>query len=221
MVKIKINNTKYKVPTSFKEVIDFDKLMVCETVLDELKTLTTIPADILSQLNEEQQFAIANLTSFLDDINDLEDFVTGVTDIVDVEIETYEKLELAKMAMKGKMYQQLYKVAKVYYPKETDNKKLLSIGYHLYIQIATFLEHYKDMYEGELDNDEIMAGVHQLIGFGAFGTAFVLAGRDLLKLRSILDQPALDVYTALHYSFRENKYQMSLHEIRYPKLKKA
>lgn len=215
MVKVHVNGNKYNVATSFKDVKSLEALMECNTVFKELQVVTDIPYELLTMMNETQMFAISHLTGFLDSLDDLEYFCVDV-EVVDIQTESYEKFELARQGMVGKLYQQLYKIAKVYYPEEKNTQKLLSIGYKLYVSIAKFLEIYKEMYEKTADDDEIAAGVERLNAFGPFAVAYNLAGRDLLKLNEILAQPLLSVYTALHFNFIEAQYMTALHEIRYP-----
>jgi hypothetical protein len=83
-------------------------------------------------------------------------------------------------------------------------------------QIAVFLKNYEEM-QTPPDSQEISAGVETLSAFGAWGTVFNLAQRDLMKVREIFSKPAIEVYTALLYSYREAEYQKKLFDIKHPK----
>lgn len=75
------------------------------------------------------------------------------------------------------------------------------------------------MSQAEPDADEVAAGVDKLSGFGPWGTVYELAQKDLTKVRGIFKMKAIEVYTALHYSWRQAKYMKQLHELKYPKTK--
>lgn len=212
MVKVKINNVEYSVQTSWDEV-DPDKLMLCENFREELECLSTIPKDIIDRATDEQLFPFYTLTSFIHEIGEM-----PMIDTVDISQESYEKLELARERMKiGKEYNKILISARTYYPEEKDTVRLLSHGISIVNQIILFLDKYTEMQGSEHTNDELMAGIESLDAFGSWGTAFVLAGKDILKLRGVLDMKAITVYEALRYNFRESKYIKNLFEIRNPK----
>lgn len=210
MVTVKINGTPYKVCTSWDDVTDVTELLKAEDFKDELIALSTIPRETIESADELSLFPLYTLISFLDDIDSIDPLQAR-----SVARSKYERMELAKTFLKdGKQWKRIYLAAKVYYPKEKNPSRLLSLGVNIVSQIATFLSNYRDMLEHEPDQEEEAAGIDDLSGFGSFGTVYNLAGKDLTKVREIYAKPAIEVYTALHYSFREAKYMRALHEIR-------
>jgi hypothetical protein len=209
MVTIKINGVEQHVKTDWSEV-DPDKLMACDTIRDELECLTDIPRDILDKATDVQLFPIYTLCSFIDDLELIQE-----VQAVSIPDNTYERLELTKTNIKtGKTYTKLLKAGRIYYPDQKDCVLLLGYGANIINQIAVFLESYTEMIESEPEADEVWAGVESLSDFGAWGTAYVLADRNILNLNAVLKMPALEVYEVLRYNFREAKYMKNLYEIK-------
>lgn len=209
MVKIQINEKKYKVHTLWDEV-DYEKLINANDFRDELEVLTDIPRETLHLASELQLFPIYTLVSFIDDDDLYPEF-----EAVNIEHESYEKLEYAKKLMQtGKNYQKVLRAAMVYYPDEKSTVRLLGLGVNIVNQISLFLENYKEMVSSEPDADEVWAGVERLSDFGAWGTAYVLADKNVLNLKAVMEQPALRIYEALRYNFRESQYMKKLYEIK-------
>lgn len=209
MVKVKINGVEYSVQTSWYEV-DVGRLMLCENFREELTVLSDIPEDIIKKAMDLQLFPLQTLISFIYDVEEW----PGI-EAVNIEQESYEKLELAKQRIQtGKTYNKILKAAITYYPEEKNAVRLLSLGVSIVNQIGIFLEKYTEMTASEHTNDEILAGVDTLEAFGMWGTAYVLAGKDVLKLRGVLDMKAIVIYEALRYNFRESKFTKRLFELR-------
>jgi hypothetical protein len=216
MVSVKINGTKCDICTKWEEV-DIDNLIACDVFKDELKALTTIPHDIIDRASSEQLWPFYTLFSFIDDTDNMPEI--SATDIED---RWYIKFEMAKAGMKvGKPYAKIIRAARAYYPKEEDPVRLIGLGVSIVNQISVFLSKFEDMIHDKPTDAEIRAGVEDLAAFGFVGTVFNLAGRDILKMKNIYHLPLLEVYTILHYTWREAKYQKELFSIRNPKLPKA
>ena len=212
MVRFKINGVEYEVCNEWHEV-DPDKLMVTETFKEELEALSTIPKELIEKVDDMQLFPFYTVISFLDDLETIQ-----ALKAVTIEDESYEKMELLKQrVIHGKPYRKCLKAGRVYYPDEKNAVRLISLGASIIAQLEIFLNAYKELGEHEPDNDEIIAGVDTLTAFGAWGTAYSLAGRDVLKLRAVLEMKAITVYEALRYNQRETKYMKRLHEIKYPR----
>jgi hypothetical protein len=212
MVKVKINGVEYSVQTRWEEV-DAVKIMVCENFREELEAMSDIPKEIINKAADVQLFPLQTLISF---IYEVEEF--PAIQAVNIAEESYEKLELAKTRIQtGKTYNKILKAAITYYPEEKNAVRLLSLGISIVNQIGIFLEKYQEMTESEHANDELAAGVEQLDAFGSWGTAFSLAGKDVLKLRGVLEMKAIVIYEALRYNFREARYTKRLFELRNPK----
>lgn len=210
MVEVTINNKIYHVKTNWSEV-DTDKLTNCQSYKDELICLTDIEPEIIEIATEVQLFPIYTIISFIDDIDFIEELQA-----IDVENASYQQLELTKKLIQtGKTYVRLLKAARVYYPDENNPVRLLGLGANIINQISVFLENYKEMISSEPEADEVWAGVDSLSDFGAWGTAYVLADRNILNLKSVLELPAIRVYEALRYNFRESNYMKRLVEIRH------
>lgn len=209
---IKVNGTEYNVTTSWDEV-DVDRILTCDTFRDELKALTTIPHDLIDNTEDLNLFPIYTLVGFIDDL----DYIPQM-EVVDVAVGTYNDFEMAKRELReGKPYQKFIKVARVYYPEQKNAYLLLCLGANLVDKISTFLSNYEEMSKAEPDAEEVAAGVDELSGFGSWGTAYELAQKDITKVNTIFDMRAIEVYTALHYSWKQAQYMKRLHEIRYPK----
>lgn len=212
MVKVRINGTEYQVQTDWKEV-DPDKIMICENFKEELEAMSDIPKEIIEKASELQLFPFYTLISF---IQDVEGF--PAMQAVDIREESYEKLEQTKKRIQtGKTYNKILKAARTYYPEEKNPVRLVSLGISIVHQISLFLEKYTEMIESEHDNDEIVAGIDTLDAFGSFGTAYNLAGKNVLQIQAVLNMPALRVYEVLRYNFRESKYMKRLFDIKNPR----
>jgi len=210
MVKVKVNGKEYRVKTRWGEV-DAAKLSDCPDFRSELACLTDLPAAILERADEVQLFPIYTLISFIHEVEQM-----PVLEALQVERMPYQKMEIAKMelATDHKPYRKILNVAMLYYPEEKDPVRLIGLGINIVAQIAVFLEGYEDMLHAEPDQEEANAGVENLSVFGSWGTAFVLAGKDPIKVKEVLELPAIEVYTALYYSWKESNYQKALIESR-------
>jgi len=206
MVKVKVNGKEYRVQTRWEEV-DPCRLSDCADFRAEIACLTDIPADLINRASETSLFPIYTLISFIHECETM-----PAIQAFHVEREPYEKMEIAKMELTSghKPYRKLLNVAMLYYPKEKDSVRLIGLGINIISQIAVFLEGFDDMIHAEPDEEEANAGISDLSMFGAWGTAFVLAGKDPIKVKAVLQLPAIEVYTALYYSWKESKYQKEL-----------
>jgi hypothetical protein len=212
MVSATINGHECEIKTSWDEV-NVLELAQCNDFKDECKLLTTIPHDIIEQATETQLFPIYTLFSFIDEAE-----LFREVEAVPVDRDSYEHLELAKMALReGKPYKKIIKSALVYYPEEKETVRLIGLGISIVNQIALFLSNYEDMIKDPPDSTSEAAGIEELSAFGAWGTAFNLAGKDLMKVGDIMKRPAIEVYTALYYSWKESKYIKRYYELKNPK----
>lgn len=210
MTTIKVSGESYKVCTAWSEV-DPDLLMSAgEDAKQELSFLSNIPLSVLDRVDI---IPLLTLTSFLDNPADvlLESVEVNIPLIEDLE---YQKLEQAKLFMKsGKLYTKLFRIARVYFPSEKNSVQLISIGLNILNQIEVFLSGYKEMYDEGLTTEQELAGFGKLSGFGAWGTAYTLAGQDPTKTNDILNMPAIEVYTVLFFNFLQSKAQKAYLEI--------
>jgi hypothetical protein len=249
MVKIRIGDKKYKFPSQWKEV-DLSKIIDCITPRDYLNKLCNIPTGILEQLTENQLFSLYQMINFIEDEESLEGILLDLSKevvfsckylnsidgrvayllkktglkykslIKDVSLESYEKFEEAKSKIGQELFKTLYQLCKIYYPDHKKTVHIFSLGADILNQINLFLGHYKEMFNDPPSNDELSAGVEELGVFGTWATVYNLSGRDILKMDDVLAKPAIEVYTALYYSFKERKYMDSLNEIRNRKVSK-
>lgn len=215
MVKAIINGTECKIMTKWSEV-DPVKLSDCQDFRDELKCLTDVPCGTLDRATETQLFPIYTLISFIHECETL-----PILQAMNVEKATYEKLEISKQELRTdhKPYRKILNVAILYYPEEKNPVRLIGLGLNIIDQIALFLSHYEDMLHSEPDAEETNAGIEDLSAFGSWGTAFALSGKDPLKVNEVMRRPAIEIYTALYYSWKESKYQKALIDARYKKSK--
>lgn len=213
MVTAKINGKEYGILTRWAEV-DPVVLSDCQNFRDELRCLTDLPADIIDRASETQLFPIYTVISFIHECETM-----PALPAMDIDREPYERLEIAKLelATDHKPYRKLLNVAMLYYPEEKNLERLIGLGINIVSQIAVFLEGFEEMLHSEPEGDEVAAGVEGLSAFGSWGTAFVLAGKDPLKVNEVLQRPAIEIYTALYYSWKESRYQKALIEARQKK----
>lgn len=199
-------------PRNYAHCFDADELIKCQTSKDELKALSDIPPDLIDSRTDTELFPLYTIISFIHEVEFMP-YLEALT----VEKEQYRRFEAAKMAMReGKPYRRVLAAARVFYPDEKNSVRLAGLGLSIVYQIATFLEVYQDMITEPPGKNEVEAGIEELSNFKYWGTAFVLAGRDLLKVDAILERPAFEVYTALHYSFKESKYNKRKFELDHP-----
>jgi hypothetical protein len=191
--------------------VDPVKISDCQDFREELKCLTTVPHDIINRASETQLFPIYTVITFIHECEQM-----PAMQALDVSILPYEKLDIAKLelATDHKPYRKLLNVAMLYYPAVADPVQLIGLGISIVSQIAVFLEGFEDMLTSEPETEEVNAGVEDLSAFGSWGTAFALSGKDPLKVNEILQRPAIEIYTALYYSWKEAKYQKALMEAR-------
>lgn len=216
MVKVKINDIYYKIPTSWKEV-DISLIINCDSPKTELSLLSGIPEDLLNRIPGNYLFSLYQLIEFVNDPESIIEILEEV-DCVNIEMLPYEKFEQAKAGIDEKLYKTLYNLSMVYYPEEKNSVRQMSLGFKILNQITVFLSHYEEMFKDEPENDEIAAGIDRVQAFGVWGTVYNLAGRDLLKMESVLQLPAINVYTALFYSYRERKFMEAYQKIKTPNI---
>lgn len=214
MVRVTINSVEYKVKSSWDEV-DPDKLMVCETFKEELECLSDLPKEIIEKATDVQLWPMYTIISFIDDLE-----VIPVLEAVEIQDESYENMELLrKRVQQGKPWRKCLKAARVYYPDEKDSVRLIALGDHIINQLNIFLSKYEELNdnEDELSNNQILAGIETLNAFESWGVAFTLAGKDVLKLRSVFEMKAITIYEALRYNHREAKYRKKLFDLENPR----
>lgn len=214
MVTIHLNGQPFEFCTKWEEA-DPDKLINAKGFIEELMALSDATRGILNA-DYKQLFPLYTLISFIDEKEEIENVLLDVP-VMEIETESYGQMEQCRAILKeGKLYQQLLKIARVYYPNEKDCVQLLSIGANIIVQIDLFLNNYAEMFTAKLDDQEIEAGFERMSAFGSFGTALAMSGKDLIRAGEILKQPAIDVYATLLYSFIENSCQKELIRIRTP-----
>lgn len=213
MVKATINGVECRICTKWEEV-DPVRLSDAADFREELKVLTTVPHDIIDRAGEDQLFPLYTMVSFIHEVENM-----PVLQAMQVEREPYDKLEIAKIELSSdhKPYRKILNVAMLYYPDEKNPVRLIGLGIDIISQIAVFLDGFEDMLHSEPSNEEVKAGVEDLSAFGSWGTAFVLAGKDPLKVNEVMKRPAIEIYTCLYYSWKESKYQKALMEARVKK----
>lgn len=213
MVRAVINGTDCNILTKWEEVDPF-KLSDCQDFRDELKCLTTVPHKIIDCAEEVQLFPLYTAISFIHECE-----MMPALQAVDIEKAPYEKMEIAKgeLSTDHKPYRKILNVAMLYYPEEKKPVRLIGLGLNIVDQIAIFLSHYEDMLHSEPDAEETNAGIEDLSAFGSWGTAFVLSGKDPLRVYEVMQRPAIEIYTALYYSWKESRYQKALIEAKYKK----
>jgi hypothetical protein len=206
MLKAKINDEEYQILTRWEEV-DPVKLSDCVDFRAELACLTTVPIELLNRATELQLFPLYTVISFIHEVE-----LLPALQALNVEKASYEKMEISKqeLSTNHKPYRKILNVAMMYYPEEKNPVRLIGLGLNIISQIALFLENYEDMLHSEPEPEESSAGIEDLSAFGSWGTAFVLAGKDPLKVNEVLQRPAIEIYTCLYFTWKESKYQKAL-----------
>jgi len=249
MIKIKIEGVDYMVATKWTDIKDVESLLKCDTIMSEVIACSNIPMSIITRLTEDQLLSIGNLLAFLNDEDEIE-LITFALDksktkfvmepwkrwkvwfipefkrvdfYANVEMMSYELLETAKQCtgQHKKLYQVLISLARVYYKGENRIRHLLTYGMDILKQIDTFLKFYRPMFDRKPTDEEYSAGVDKLSGFGIWPTVYELAKEDVLKMDEVLAKPAIEIYTALFYSFRKSEYVTALYDIKFPKQPKT
>lgn len=221
MITVSLLKKPYRICNTWEDV-DHAKLIAQQldpegkprftTSKDELKALTNIPHDLIDRVPDIDLFPLYTVISFIHE-SELLPYLKARQ----ITRESYSLFEKAKKACReGKPYKKIISAAKVYYPDENNSVRLIGLGLSIVEQIASFLEKYEDMIHAKPEKNEVEAGVEELGAFGHWGTAYVLAGRDILKINEILERPAIEVYTALHYSFKEHKYNKKKFDLDHP-----
>lgn len=212
MVTARLNGVPYQLCSCWEDV-EVDRLLACDgESKNELAALSNIPPDLIARYDDLQLFPLYVIISFVHEAELLPYFESR-----NVIKEQYRTFENAKMALReGKPYKKLLAVAKVFYPEEKKTVRLVGLGLSLVQQIALFLENYSDMIHAKPEKNEVEAGIEVLGAFGYWGTAYTLAGRDILKVDEILSKSVIEVYTALYYSFKESRYNKRKFELDHP-----
>lgn len=212
MINVSISGKQYTIATNIFEV-DINRLVQAEGEREELAAISNIPLEVARLL--DMDFFLP-MIAFL---NDPEDYSCEHVDTANVDEESYSKLEEARSAIisTDKIYKQIFEVSKVYHPDRKKSVPIFKTGINLLQKITLFLDEYSELTEDGPDQMEVSAGIDKINEMARFGTAFVLAGRDLTKMDQVTRMPAIVVYTALLYNHRENKYQEALYKLKYPK----
>jgi hypothetical protein len=223
MKSVNLNGTWYKLCDNWADV-DADKLLAIYNRRDEkgvpipvtskmeLEALSDIPASFLNRCDDLDLFPLYTVISFIHEAE-----LMPYIEAAPVYERSYRRFEAAKKQLQeGKPYKRVIAVAKVFYPNEKKTVQLLGLGLSLVQQIALFLENYADMIHHKPEKNAVEAGVEELSNFSYWGVAFTLAGRDVLKVDAILDKPAIEIYTALYYSFKESQYNKRKFELDHP-----
>lgn len=208
MIRVTVNGSEEVICSSWADVYDIDKLLECKNFRDELKVLSTIDRELLGSAPEDQLFPLFTAISFLEDPD-----TYPPAKALEIQLDTYDRLEQCKLAVnEGKLYQRLIKAAQIYYPQERNVGQLIGLGYDIVQQLAIFLANYTEVLRYKPTPEEQAAGIGELSEMGTWGTVFVMAGKDLAKMKEILNQSALQVYTAMVYNAKSAKYERKLIE---------
>lgn len=208
MVRVTVNGVEGVIASSWDDVTNIDKLLECKNFRDELKLLSTIDRGLIDQVEESQLFPLFVAISFLEDPDTYPPLKA-----LEIQLDTYDRLEQCKLAVsEGKLYQRSIKAAKIYYPQEVNAGRLVGLGVDIIQQLAIFLASYTEDLKYLPTPQEQNAGINDLAALGTWGTVYVMAGKDLSKMKEILNQSALQVYTAMVYNARSSKYERKLVE---------
>lgn len=211
MINLKINGIDYTIVDSIRDC-NIHKLVKATSEREELAAISDIPLATVRMLDWD---IFEPLTEFL---HNADEYQAKNVKVVDVAEQSYEKLELAKMAIHNnqKLYKQVFEVCMVYYPDSKKSTDIFNRGINLINGINLFLEEFAEMYEEQPDSLEIQAGIESVNELAAFGIPYQLAGRDLTKIDAVCEMPAHVIYNAMLYDFRYSKYTEALYKLKYP-----
>jgi hypothetical protein len=224
MVTVRLNKKPYQICNTWEEVEaerltqvyrDEEGNIIPTTSKHELKALSNIPHDLIDATPDIQLFPLYTIISFIHEAE-----LMPYVEAENVASSQYRKFEGAKHALRdGKPYRKIISAAQVYYPDEKNSVRLVGLGISIVNQVAIFLQNYTDMINATPEKNEVEAGIEELAAFSYWGTAYVMAGRNLLNVDAILAKPAIEVYTAMYYSFKEAKYNKEKFRLDHPEKK--
>lgn len=211
MTNLKINGQPYAIADNWQEV-NINRLVKATTDRQELAALSDIPMDIVSMLDMEM---FKPLISFIECVDD---YLAPEMQCANVSEESYEKLAEAEIIMKweAKPYRQVYHISKLYHPERKKSVHILSTGINIVNQMEVFLNSYSEMFQEGATGIEVEAGIESVNELAPFMTPYHLAGKDLIRMKEVLKEPAVVVYSALLCNFRESKYQEELYRLKFP-----
>lgn len=208
MIRVKVQGVEEVICSGWDDVTDLGKLLECKNFRDELKLLSTIDRQLIDAADDEQLFPLYVTISFLEDPT-----TYPPCKALEIQLDTYDRLEQCKLAVnEGRLYQKAIKAAQIYYPQERNVGQLVGLGVDIIQQLAIFLASYTEVLRYRPTPQEQNAGINELAEMGTWGTVYVMAGKDLAKMKTILDQPAIQVYTAMVYNAKSAEYQKRLAE---------
>lgn len=222
MIKIKTQNSQYDVPTNFDE-INWTKYvqiikMADENIIKRLINITGINEDELLNLSVSDFIKICETVSFTDITFVAERYATGKVEL-NIGKEKYGYLEIARQEIiQSKNWVLAGQKVVLTYLKEDISLLPLPIAMgkvkSLFELINEFLDKFKKLYDGEVEAEEVMAGVEVFNKFGAFPTIDRLAIAYGKTHDEVLEMPAEIVMTKLLYDMEKNEYQERLMKIK-------
>lgn len=231
MVTITIADTKYAIPTSWKDITyeRFCKIYTwqkkdAELTEDEallfLSDATGIDYKIVAVLPTVDCSKLLGLLSFVSNYDYLKcSFVLEEKYKLDIGSKEWWRLEKAKQAMqnKGDYLLAAGDVIKVYFDEDISQRKLTDVfGLINYMggEMDKFFEAFKELNEYEEDEDEYMAGGNRLSRFGFFASNIELARSFGVLPDIVLNMEARVVYNIFLYDFTKSQIQKRLMEIK-------
>jgi hypothetical protein len=232
MIQIKYGEVTYDIPTNFDELTWKQFVSVLElidkNVVRRVANVTAIPEKELSKLTVVDFSKLCEIVSFIDIPGVVQQYSLPHEHEINIGAESYGKLEDARQKItQSKNYLICGgEVWKIYFNEDISNDliplAITKINF-LYSQINGFLERFKDLYEGEPEAEEYLAGVEVFNKFGCFPTLDRLVkewGGALHTLPNetphdaVLRVSAEVVMTKLLYDYQTGKYKDRLFEIR-------
>jgi hypothetical protein len=222
MIKLKVKETIYDVPTNFDELTwqHFVKIHSVQgrPILERIHVISNIPIDDLLEFSLEDFGKLCEIIGFTD-VLDIVQYYGGLEIDLNVGKESYGDLEKARQEINqsGSWIKAANKVGLIYLKEDISELHLpLAIAKirPVFDKINEFLEKYRKLFEGEVEAEEQMAGVEVLSKFGSFPTIDRLAIAYGKTHDEVLAMPAEIVYTKLLYDLESSEYQEKLHKIK-------
>lgn len=225
MIQVEIENIKYNVPTSWRDVTHrkYCELISKEKVngIELLSLLSDIQCNTLEKISEENLIILIDLCTFVNDTTLLEKSNVLFDDLssFDVGNETWAKLEKAKQEIEKHpvFFCASSSLAKIYFGNDVSNSCILDVYgkcNYLLNNLNNFFERFKRLSESEPQDDEILADVDRFKKFGFFASCVELSRKMCITYNEVLSMTANEIYNTFLYDFEKADYEKRLYEIK-------
>lgn len=232
MIKVKCAEIVYDVPTNYDEITWGKYVKILElqekNVVLRVSNISGIPEKELSKLTAVDFSKLCEMVSFIDIPGVVQQYLLPHQYEINIGAQSYGKLETARQKIvQAKNYLiSGGEVWKTYFDEDINNELMpaaITKVNFLYSQINQFLERFKELYEGEPEAEEYLAGVEVFNKFGCFPTLdrLVKEWGGAINARpgedphdAVLRVSAEVVMTKLLFDYQSGQYKEKLFEVR-------